>query len=156
MAGEQSGQKSWLENILESTEKKFKMVAMHHPPVSFGGHYGDWKNPKFGLNIEIKRKRFINLLQRSGVQVVFAGHEHYFEHNIIRYEDDQNVSKKIDIFITGGGGVPLRNAPKPDRIEKYTEEGTKCLDQPRLKDNPLNNTKLLPFLYNKRDESRLF
>jgi len=38
-----AGQPSWLEEQLAACQKNFKIVALHHPPVSFGKHYHDWE-----------------------------------------------------------------------------------------------------------------
>ena len=62
-------------------------------------------------------QRLLPLLERSGVRVMFTGHEHNFQHS---------RAKGLDHFVTGAGGK-VRDSP-PDRfIEAHTESwATDC------------------------------
>jgi tartrate-resistant acid phosphatase type 5 len=62
-------------------------------------------------------ERLIPLFERSGVKVLFAGHEHNFQHS---------VANGMHFFITGAAGK-LRRSP-PDRFEEaHTETwATEC------------------------------
>ena len=51
--------------------------------------------------------RLVPLFERSGVKVLFAGHEHNFQHSLV---------DGIHYFITGAAGK-LRRSP-PDRFEE--------------------------------------
>ena len=98
---------SWLERQLSSTEKPLKIVAMHNPPISFGRHHTDWLEPGSGRDLLQKRRRLIQLFDRYNVQVVFSGHDHLYQHSIVRY--DQN--RETHFIVGGGGGTPLRDVP---------------------------------------------
>ena len=97
---------SWLEKELGSHNQPFKILIMHHPIVSFGKHHSDWLNTGYGENLIQKRKALIELFFKYNVQLVFSGHEHYYEHNILQNRDQQS---EIHIVISGGGGVPVRD-----------------------------------------------
>jgi len=96
---------SWLENQLKKYYKKFKIIAMHHPPVAFAHHYQDWQTVRFGKGLEKKRITLIQLFSRFGVDLVFSGHEHIYQHNMLTLEDGRN----IHFLLGGGGGTPLRH-----------------------------------------------
>ena len=39
--------------------------------------------------------------------LLLAGHEHFFEHWVERYEDAAGHKYRLDQIVTGGGGAPL-------------------------------------------------
>ncbi|MBD3167021.1 hypothetical protein GF324_10510 [bacterium] len=108
---------AWLERKLEQYEQKtYKMVISHHPLVTFGAHFSDWLSGSNGPGLEEKRRKLIKLLSSCGVNAHFAGHEHYYQHNVIttHYGD-----LPLHCIVTSGGGVPVRNAPsETERIKK--------------------------------------
>ncbi|MFC1512390.1 metallophosphoesterase, partial [Candidatus Latescibacterota bacterium] len=117
-----ANEQAWLESKLAASNKPFKIVSMHHPLVSFNEHSGDWDNEDFGRDLVEKRKRMIRLLMKYNVRIVFCGHEHLYEHNIIRPGDrEKNQEMPLHVIVTGGGGVPLRRKSSSEHIEK-------CLD----------------------------
>ncbi len=100
------GPDSWLKKELDLRSQKNKIILMHHPPISFGKHNQNWTDPLYGNNLTQKKIELLTLFQKSGVRLIFSGHEHYYAHNIVRFED-----REMHIVITGGGGSPLRNLP---------------------------------------------
>ena len=121
VSNEESKEPSWLENKLAASNKAFKIVSMHHPPISFGKHHNNWDRADYGRYLPEKRKRLLKLFQKYGVQIVFSSHEHLYEHNILRYTKDGNNISEIHIIISGGGGVPLRDKMDPEVIQEYLE-----------------------------------
>jgi 3',5'-cyclic AMP phosphodiesterase CpdA len=63
-------QLDWLENELKSSGSEWKICFFHHPLYSSG--------EKHGPSVEL-RKVLEPLLMQYGVDVVFAGHEHFYE-----------------------------------------------------------------------------
>jgi predicted phosphodiesterase len=63
-------QLEWLEGELKASGSEWKVVFFHHPIYSSGERHGP--------SIEL-RKVLEPLLVRNGVDVVFAGHEHFYE-----------------------------------------------------------------------------
>ncbi len=118
---------AWLEGKLKSSDKKFKVLSMHHPPFSFGVHNIDWDKSGYGNKLKEKRKQFVTMLQKYNVQVVFTGHEHLYEHSILNYINKNNEPGKIHFIVTGGGGVPLRPRTSEkslaDMLTEYEKEG---------------------------------
>ena len=88
-AGDQT---AWLEDELQAAafdqQIEHVFVALHHPIYSTATHGGH-----AGL-----REAWGPLFERYGVDAVFSGHDHLYEHleqNGVRY------------FVSGGGGAPL-------------------------------------------------
>jgi hypothetical protein len=90
LIGPGSSQHTWLEKELRKVPQDVKFVAVvfHHPAIS-SGPYPDEKN---------LQRRLLPLLEKNGVDIVFAGHEHVYERS---YKDG------ITHVTTGGGGAPL-------------------------------------------------
>jgi len=122
------GRPAWLERELANCNKSFKVLSMHHSPLFFGYHWTNWTKPSHGRNNPQKRRRLLRLLQEHGVQVIFSGHDHIYQHNVLRnsIKDSPGV-EEIHFVVSSGGGVPLRNpksAGEMERIQRYyLEEG---------------------------------
>ena len=115
---------SWLEEQLSAFEdKKYKIIAMHHPPICFIKHYIDWQKPKNGRDLITKRQKLIDLFEKYNVQVIFSGHEHAYQHSILNY----GVDEKMHFIAGGGGGTPLRDVEKVKKQEEvlkgYRDQG---------------------------------
>jgi hypothetical protein len=83
-------QARWLEEDLAATSLPWKVVYMHKPPYSSGGHGSD----------TALRKALEPVLVKHRVQLVLAGHDHNYE----RMLPQQGVYH----VVTGGGGVGTR------------------------------------------------
>jgi Calcineurin-like phosphoesterase len=80
-------QLAWFEGELQRSSAPWKIAYMHHPLYSSGRRHG----PEMVL-----RQALEPLLIKYGVQVVFAGHEHFYE----RYVPQNGVQH----FISGAAG----------------------------------------------------
>jgi len=122
VSGEYSEQPAWLERELASRDQFFKIVIMHHPPISFGIHHSDWDQPSCGRNLKGKRQQLLNLFHKQGVQLVLCGHEHTYEHNILQYsKDEQATEHEIHFIVTGSGGAPTRACSDERKLEKFLQ-----------------------------------
>jgi hypothetical protein len=83
-----SAQYVWLENDLSTATRQWKFLLFHEPGWSAGGHS---KNSKVQKYIQ-------PLCLKYGVDVVFAGHNHYYARCIVN---------GVEHITTGGGGAPL-------------------------------------------------
>jgi calcineurin-like phosphoesterase family protein len=90
-------QVKWLEEELAKDTSEWKIAFFHHPPYSSGGKHGS----SVGLR-EVVEPIFL----RYGVNVVLAGHEHFYERI--------KPQKGIYYFISGAGGK-LRAGDVKDR-----------------------------------------
>ncbi|MBX7170204.1 MAG: metallophosphoesterase [Pyrinomonadaceae bacterium] len=97
----------WLENELGKDTAKWKIAFMHHPPYSSGAQHGSSKDIR-----QIVEPLFL----KYGVDVVFTGHEHFYE----RIKPQNGIY----YFITGAGGK-LRDG----NIRKNSELTDKGFDQ---------------------------
>ena len=77
----------WLEEKLAADKSEWKIAFFHHPPYSSGGKHGS----SSGLR-EVVEPIFL----KYGINVVFAGHEHFYERI--------KPQKGIYYFISGAGG----------------------------------------------------
>ncbi len=72
--------RTWLENDLKNTTKKFKVAYWHQPPYSKGSHDSD---DGFELNMRAMREKVIPLLEKYGVDLVLNGHSHVYERSYL-------------------------------------------------------------------------
>ena len=114
-SGDDWAQVAWLDTALASSRARWKVVTLHHPPHSpqaegrvFKVRNWEWK---FGGRMRESRldNQLAPMLQKRGVDVVFAGHNHFYARMVpqggIRY------------FVTGGGGrPPYRFEPGPGYV----------------------------------------
>jgi hypothetical protein len=87
--GPGSAQLTWLQNDLASTNKPWKFICLHEPGWSAGG--GHENNTSVQNYIQ-------PLCVQYGVQILFAGHNHYYARAVVN---------NIQHITTGGGGAPL-------------------------------------------------
>jgi hypothetical protein len=88
-------------------EPRWRIPFAHHPPFSAGPRHHNTR----------EMARMLPLFRRAGVRVMFAGHEHNFQHS---------RTPGFDHFVTGAGGKVRR--ARPDRFESaHTESwATDC------------------------------
>lgn len=78
---------AWMEDELGKDASKWKIAFFHHPPYSSGGAHGSSTGVR-----DVVEPLFI----KTGVDLVFTGHEHFYERI--------KPQKGIFYFITGAGG----------------------------------------------------
>ena len=81
---------TWLKTELERSDAKWKIPYFHHPIYSSGERHG----AEVDLQVLIEP-----LFLQNGVDVVFSGHEHFYE----RIKPQKGI-----VYITQGGGAKLR------------------------------------------------
>lgn len=84
-------QQAWLDKELRDSDAKWKIVYGHHPIYSSGGRHGSEVDLR-----EIVEPMFV----KHGVNVVFAGHEHFYE----RLKPQKGIH-----YFTAGGSAKLRD-----------------------------------------------
>lgn len=84
-------QAAWLDRDLAASAAPWKIVYLHRPPYSSGTHGSD----------TALRAALAPVVERHGVQLVLAGHDHDYER--IRPE------RGVTYIVTGGGGVGTRS-----------------------------------------------
>ncbi len=90
-----SKQYQWLVNDLSTTKKRWKIILMHEPPWSAGGHSNN-----------LTAQKYIHpLCRKFAVQFVICGHNHYYARASV---------DGVQYITTGGGGAPLYT-PNPDK-----------------------------------------
>ena len=80
-------QLDWLVEKLAGDRTKWKIAFFHHPPYSSGGRHGSDEKIREALH---------PLFVKHGVDVVFTGHDHFYER--IKPQDG------ITYFVAGAGG----------------------------------------------------
>jgi hypothetical protein len=86
-------QLQWLEQALPSSIAPWKIPYFHNPPFTAG--------PKHAPSLK-SLQPFVDLFGRSGVKVVFNGHEHNFQWS------EQNGATRGVRYVTSGAGGQLR------------------------------------------------
>jgi len=114
-----SKKSSWLEEQLASAQEKYKIILIHHPLFSYGKHSRDW-DETWGMNLEQKRGELTQLFKEYNVQLIIAGHEHYYEHNVLNYLK-KGKTYNMHIVVTGGGGTPIRPLVSMSKVDKWLE-----------------------------------
>jgi hypothetical protein len=66
-AGEE--QLDWLDSMLAASSNQWKVVCLHHPPFSSGHHGPTWWTAE----------TLPPIMERRGVDLVLAGHDHHYE-----------------------------------------------------------------------------
>ena len=89
-----STQMKWLDKDLAATKLPWKVIYMHRPPYSSGAHGSD----------TTLRTKLAPVLQRYGVQLVLAGHDHDYER--------MNPQNGVAYVVTGGGGIGTKSVGK--------------------------------------------
>ncbi len=84
-------QSDWLEKALASSTDDWKICFFHHPLYSSGARHGS--------EVDL-RTQLEPLLLKYGVQVVFSGHEHFYE----RLKPQKGI-----YYFVNGGGAKLRS-----------------------------------------------
>jgi predicted phosphodiesterase len=82
----------WMQSELAKDTAKWKIAFFHHPPYSSGKRHGSAEEIR-----EIVEPIFL----KHGVDVVFTGHEHFYER--------VKPQKGIYYFVTGAGGEVRKN-----------------------------------------------
>jgi hypothetical protein len=90
-----SEQYLWLQNDLAGTGKTWKFVFFHIPAYSFGG-FADYPEVRAGLQAYLAP-----LFQQYDVDIVFSGHQHYYQRNIVN---------RTTYLIAAGGANPHDSA----------------------------------------------
>ena len=84
-------QAAWLDQDLAATSLPWKIVYLHRPPYSSGDHGSDTS----------LRTKLAPVLEKHGVQLVLAGHDHNYERMI--------PQRGVAYVVTGGGGKGTRS-----------------------------------------------
>ncbi len=103
-AGDET-QFNWLrEQVAGLDRERYRhvMAFFHHPAFSSGPHGG----PKVEAPTAEIRQRYMPFFREHRFEVLFTGHEHFFEHWVEHYEAD-GKTHRLDQIVTGGGGAPL-------------------------------------------------
>ena len=99
-------QLQWLEKELAASGSDWKIMYFHHPIYSSGGRHG---------SDTALRDQLEPLFLKYGVDVVLAGHEHFYER--------LKPQKGIHYFISGGAGKLRRGDVGGEYTEKAFDEG---------------------------------
>jgi 3',5'-cyclic AMP phosphodiesterase CpdA len=114
-------QVAWAAAQLEGLDREryVHVVAFfHHPAYSSGPHGGSRvERPTADV-----RTHWMPLFRKHGVNLVFTGHEHLFEHWIEWYKDGTGQWRRMDQIVTGGGGAPLYSYQGEPDLRPYLAE----------------------------------
>ena len=96
----------WLEDDLRRTRKFWRIVFLHHPPYPTSTHHA---NDAVSATV---RQHLVPILERYGIPLVIAGHDHNYQRAIPLSKGASAVSGTgTQYVITGGGGTNLFSLP---------------------------------------------
>lgn len=109
-------QLAWADSVLGATAASLKFLVLHHPLVSAGQHFSDWKlDPKGPAS---RRGRLLEMCARHRVTAVFAGHEHLYQRLYLRGPEGRGFWH----ITSGGAGSPLHRISRAERAEAIGAE----------------------------------
>jgi acid phosphatase type 7 len=95
---------AWLDADLAATQQHWRIVFLHHTPYPTGFHLGD--------PVCAAVQRLVNpIVERHGVQLLLAGHEHGYERTypLSGGQPVSSSSPSTTYVVTGGGGGALES-----------------------------------------------
>lgn len=98
-------QSRWLAEALAESTAPWKIPYFHHPPFNAG--------PGHGASANVLR-HWLDLFERSGVKVVFSGHEHNFQ-----FSEDSEATGHIRYVISGSGGELRPGNVMPNMVRAH-------------------------------------
>jgi hypothetical protein len=116
---ENQKQFQWVKSQLEGLDRRRYVniiVFCHQAPFSSGPHGGANVEPPTAA----LRSLYMPLFNTHHVRVVFAGHEHLFEHWVEHYSDATGPHR-MDLVVSGGGGAPLYRYTGEPNLRDYLE-----------------------------------
>jgi hypothetical protein len=81
----------WIKADLAANTKKWTIAYWHHPPYTMGTHNSDNEGELIAL-----RQRFIQILERNGVDMILCGHSHVYERSYLLkgyFSDESSFNK---------------------------------------------------------------
>ena len=104
----------WLKKVLASSEAGWKFVFFHHPPYTGSKHSPDEK----------MQQTIVPVLEQTGVDIVFAGHNHLYERTAPILQGKISPKRGIRYVITGAGGMSKypERADAPEYIVTYNDQ----------------------------------
>lgn len=105
----------WLEQDLAADRSAWRIVALHHPAYSRGGHDSDDRWDSGGRMFDV-RERILPVLEAAGVDVVLAGHSHVYQRSHLLACHYGRSAELADGMILGRGrlgAVFQKHAPGP-------------------------------------------
>lgn len=113
---------AWLESDLQNSGKKWKFAMFHHPPYTVNsGDAGDTGRAA------AMREKWLPVMERNGVDMVFVGHQHMYMRTYPMYEGQVKEKAAEGItYVMGVAGEKFYVNPEDhDYIASLTEK-KKC------------------------------
>ncbi len=100
-------QSRWLATVIAESKAPWKIPFFHHPPFNAG--------PGHGASFAVLR-HWVDLFQKSGVKVVFTGHEHNFQ-----FSDLSEPTGGVRYVVSGAGGELRSGNVVPNMARSHIE-----------------------------------
>jgi hypothetical protein len=135
--GPEGEQSKWLADALPASRAPWKIPYFHHPPFNAGPGHGS----SYGV-----LRHWVDLFAKSGVKVVFTGHEHNYQ-----FSEADSETGGIRYFVTGAGGE-LRGGNVSDNMQRAHIAGWAAvrhflvveIDGSTMKITPISTEKVVP------------
>ncbi|MCK5175214.1 MAG: metallophosphoesterase family protein [Planctomycetes bacterium] len=101
---------------LKASDKQWKFVSMHIPPLNIGGHVSAWEYPNALEGIAF-----------AGADFVITGHSHIYERFTIIQPTDASTHSAVTYITSGGAGAPSYGATPNFLLAKADNRNHFCL-----------------------------
>ena len=97
--------KTWIENDIKKTDKKFIVAFIHQPPYSKGSHDTD---DFYQIFMQNTREKIVPILEKYGVDLVLSGHSHVYERSYLinNHTGRSNTFNKTTMMVDSTDGNP--------------------------------------------------
>lgn len=104
----------WLREVLGRDAYRWKFVALHHPPYTFGKHQPS----------QTVRQALVPALEAAGVDVVFCGHDHNYQRTLpMRGGAPVDDGAGVVYVVSGAGGARLYDLQPQEQRPPYFVTG---------------------------------
>lgn len=116
-------QKEWLQEKLQQSQARWKIVVLHHPIYSLKGEN----------NNLVQRTLFADIIKEAGVDLVLQGHEHAYGRMTNRNKDSVATTPVFTISHCSPKNYMPKNGEKFDKVDLVS----KCYQMIRIKKDTL-------------------
>ncbi len=145
-----SAYKTWIENDLKASNKKFKIAYWHQPPYSKGSHDSD--DAFDAVFMRAMREKVVPTLEKYGVDLVLCGHSHVYERSYLinKHYGVSGSFNRATMLVDSTSGNPDSSrtylkytyGPNKDKGTVYAVVGNSGKSEPE-------NGKMHPVMYKK-------
>jgi 3',5'-cyclic AMP phosphodiesterase CpdA len=102
----------WMRSVLQGCPVSWKVVCFHHPPYTGGVSH----KPSYKI-----RHSLVSVMDESGVDLVFCGHNHLYERTLKLRAGHENSAGIIYLTVGAGESLHPERSDAPEYIAAYND-----------------------------------